>query len=369
MIQARVEENCTADIWNALIAGLPDAHLLQTWEWGQIKAEGGWSVLPVVWRHGDVVRAAALVLRRALPGVGLHVLYVPRGPMMDWQDADLRQQVLADLQELGKRQKAIFVKMDPEVVLWMGIPDEEGAEETSTGQELKRELQQRGWRFSAEQIQFRNTVWMDVSRSEDELLARMKQKTRYNIRLAERKGVIVRRGGTEDLQVLYRMYAETSVRDGFVIRPERYYLRVWQTFMGAGMATPLIAEVEGEVVAALVLFHFGKTAWYLHGMSREAHRNLMPTYLLQWEAMRIAKEMGCARYDLWGAPDVFDETDSMWGVFRFKQGLGGQVICTLGAWDHACRPVLYQLYTQVLPRVLNVMRRRGKQRTAQTVQM
>ena len=223
-------------------------------------------------------------------------------------------------------------------------------------------MRERGWRFSAEQIQFRNTVWMDVKPSEEDLLAKMKQKTRYNIRLSTRKGVSVREGSIDDLSMMYRMYAETSVRDGFVIRSKSYYLRVWQFFIEAGMMTPLLAEVEGEVVAGLTLFHAGACAWYLHGMSRAAHRNKMPTYLLQWGAIRKAKALGCERYDLWGAPDVFDESDSMWGVFRFKQGLGGEVICTLGAWDYPARPFLCWGYTKVLPRILDVMRRRGKQR-------
>lgn len=367
MIQVSRERTGEAAVWNDLIAGLPNAHLLQTWEWAQVKAEGGWQPVPLVWRdETGRVRAAALVLERAA-GAGLKVLYVPRGPLLDWKDETLRRQVIADLQTLARQRGAVFLKLDPEVTLWTGIPETEGAVPSPSGEALLAELKHNGWRFSEEQIQFRNTVWINLAYPEDVLLANMKQKTRYNIRLAQRKGVVVRQGGLEDLPLLYRMYAETSVRDGFVIRGEAYYLRVWQTFMEAGMATPLLAEVEGEAIAALVLFHFGESAWYLHGMSREVQRNLMPTYLLQWEAMRRAQALGCTRYDLWGAPDVFDESDSMWGVFRFKQGLGGEVICTLGAWDYPARPVMYRLYTQVLPRVLDVMRRRGRQRTAKTV--
>jgi lipid II:glycine glycyltransferase (peptidoglycan interpeptide bridge formation enzyme) len=361
-------EPLDAAAWNRLIAELPDAHLLQTWQWGTVKRDGGWEVLPKVWRNEEnQVKAAALVLERSLPLPGLKVLYVPRGPLLDWEDGALRRQVLGDLQTLAKQRGAIFIKMDPEVILWRGIPGTEGAAETATGQALQAELGERSWHFSEEQIQFRNTVWLDVTLPEEDLLAKMKQKTRYNIRLSERKGVSVREGGMDDLPLMYRMYAETSVRDGFVIRPEGYYLRVWTLFMEAGMLTPLLAEVDGEVVAGLALFHAGKTAWYLHGMSRAVQRNKMPTYLLQWEAMRKAKALGCARYDLWGAPDVFDDSDAMWGVFRFKQGLGGEVICTLGAWDYPARPLFYWGYTQVLPRILNVMRRRGKQRTAEAV--
>ena len=145
-----------------------------------------------------------------------------------------------------------------------------------------------GWRFSEEQIQFRNTVTLDLEGDEEDWLARMKQKARYNLRLAQRKGVCVR-GGRQDFHLLYRMYAETAVRDGFVIRAESYYLGVWNTFIQRGMCVPLLAEVEGEAVAGLVLFAFARKAWYLHGMSRESHREKMPNYLLQWEAMRSGK--------------------------------------------------------------------------------
>jgi peptidoglycan pentaglycine glycine transferase (the first glycine) len=142
---------------------------------------------------------------------------------------------------------------------------------------------------------------------------------------------------------------------------------VWQTFFDGGMLIPLIAEVDGQPVAGLMLFMYGPTAYYLYGMSTEAHRNLMPTYLLQWEAMRAAQEKGCTRYDLWGAPDVFDENDGMWGVYRFKQGLGGEVVRTIGAWDLPLRPFLFALYTQVWPRIMNLLRLRGRRQTQQSL--
>jgi lipid II:glycine glycyltransferase (peptidoglycan interpeptide bridge formation enzyme) len=227
----------------------------------------------------------------------------------------------------------------------------------------------RGWTFSNGQVQFRNTVLLDLTLSEAEMLERMKQKTRYNVRLAEKKGVLVRAGTAADIDTLCRMYAETSVRDGFVIRDEAYYRHVWGTFMGMPItgthpyAEPLIAEVQDEIVAAIFVFYFAKRAYYLYGMSRAAHRDKMPNYLLQWEAMKRAKSRGCTAYDLWGAPDQFNESDSMWGVFRFKEGLGGSVVRTLGAWDYPASPFWYKMYTQLVPRLLDVMRRRGRART------
>ena len=365
-------ENFTADSWDSMISGLPGANLLQTWEWAQLKSGIGWEADPRVWRdERDEVCAAAMVLRRRLVlgrfSTGLSVLYVPRGPLFDWSSAELRVRVMNDLQQLARQTRSIFIKIDPHLRIGTGVPGTEGAQDDEIGLAARSELVQRGWRFSEEQIQFRNTVILDLEGDEAAWLARMKQKARYNLRLAQRKEVSVRRGGPQDFHHLYRMYAETAVRDGFVIRAEDYYLGVWDTFFQRGMCLPLLAEVDGKLVAGLMLFVFAGKAWYLHGMSRETHREKMPNYLLQWEAMRAAWEMGAREYDLWGAPDVFDESDGMWGVFRFKEGLGGTVVRTLGAWDYSTRPGLYAIYTRVLPRLLELMRRRGRARTRQEV--
>jgi lipid II:glycine glycyltransferase (peptidoglycan interpeptide bridge formation enzyme) len=163
------------------------------------------------------------------------------------------------------------------------------------------------------------------------------------------------------------MYAETSVRDKFVIRSEAYYREVWERFLQAGMLKPLIAEVEGQAVAGLMLFIFGKQSWYLYGMSREIAREWMPNYLLQWEAIKTSQKAGCATYDLWGAPDEFNEHDPMWGVYRFKLGLGAYEARRIGAWDLPIQPVVYSLYTQILPRIISVMRWRGRRGTRQQV--
>ncbi|MEW5868698.1 MAG: peptidoglycan bridge formation glycyltransferase FemA/FemB family protein [Chloroflexota bacterium] len=358
--------------WNEAIADLPGAHILQTWEWGQFKAQYGWDALPYVWREADgKLAAASLILRRSIPIGGLaarlRILYVPKGPLCDWSQAELRRRVLNDLAELARQQGAIFIKIDPDVRLGSGLPGQEGAQDDATGRAVVADLEAAHWRFSQEQVQFRNTVLIDLAAEPEDLLANMKQKTRYNVRLAERKGVRVRLGGLDELGLLYQMYAETSLRDGFAIRDEAYYRSVWGNFMQAGMAEALIAEVQGEVVAGLMLFHFAGKAWYLYGMSRQAHREKMPNYLLQWEAMRRARASGCGVYDLWGAPDALDEDDPLWGVYRFKEGLGGSVVRYLGAWDLPARGVYYRIYTQVLPRLLDVMRQRGKARTRRSM--
>lgn len=379
--------------WNSIISGLPNPHFLQTFEWGQVKAKYGWEAIYAVWTADQFIVtrdqlpitnnyiAAALILKRQIIRSGfaarLSILYSPKGPLLDWTNVSLRKRVLDDLQTFAKKQGAIFLKIDPDVVLGTGVPDSEEDVQDSTGPIVMSELKRRGWEYSSEQIQFRNTVIVDLNPSEEEMLARMKQKTRYNIRLAEKKGVSLRAGTLEDLPMLYKMYAETSVRDGFVIRDEGYYKTVWERFIRsnvemiqrANMPTcePLIAEVNGEPIAAIFVFYFAGRAYYVYGMSRDVHRDKMPNYLLQWEAMKRARAKGCTVYDLWGAPEVFDESDSMWGVYRFKEGFGGRVVRTLGAYDFAPSPLWYKMYSEIIPRVLDVMRARGRAKTRQVL--
>jgi peptidoglycan pentaglycine glycine transferase (the first glycine) len=378
----------TPPSWNEIIASLPLAHLLQTWEWSQVKARYGWQAMPFVWvnqsceasKHsqGSIV-AAAMILKRSIPAGGfakkMCVLYLPKGPLLDWEDTALRLRVIDDLHAFAKRQSAIFIKMDPDVALGVGVPGDENALEFIIGQVVRSDLERGGWKFSKDQIQFRNTVLIDLAPSENELLMHMKQKTRYNIRLAQKKGVTIRTGTAADMSLLYRMYAETSVRDGFLIREEGYYQTVWRSFMDASPSAsrlqpftePLIAEVDGEPVGAVSIFYFAGQAIYLLGMSRHVHHEKMPNYLLQWEAIRRAKALGCKVYNLWGAPDEFNEMDGLWSVFRFKEGLGGTVSRTIGAWDFTPHLLQYKIYTEVLPRVMDFMRARGKAKTKHSI--
>ncbi len=357
--------------WNDLITGLPGIHILQTQQWGELKEKYGWKMEMNNWGEEADIRAAALTLTRSqkVGGIGpdVSMVYIPRGPLLNWGDRKLVSEVLDTIESNSRKKKAMFVKIDPEVCLGRGIPGTETEKKDGTGNAVIKILKERGWIYSNSQVQFKNTVWMNLERSEEEILSNMKQKTRYNIRLAEKKGVIVRIANCNELTKLYKMYAETSIRDGFVIRPLDYYLCVWNFFMKAGMAFPFIAEVDNEPVAGLFLFIFAKKAWYLYGMSTQKHREKMPNHLLQWKAIQLAKSKDCLNYDLWGAPDEFIETDPMWGVYKFKEGMGGEVIRTIGAWDYPVRPMQFKLFNTILPKILSITRGRRKKQTTQEV--
>ena len=352
--------NMNNDYWNRIISRFSSATILQTWEWGQIKCEYGWEPDYFIRKNlnGDI-EAASLILSREQRlsrfGPALRILYLPHGPLVDWTNGDLVKEVLNDLVEYAKAHKAVYLKIDPQTIFESDLSDNYHEQNTlATG--LLSWMSENNWRCSNQQIQFKNTFWIDLSPSEEELLSGMKQKTRYNIRLAERKGVTVKAGGLNDLDLLYEMYAETSNRDGFIIRPRAYYQTLWGKFINAGMAVPLIARFQGTPIAALILFYFNKKSYYLYGMSRDLHREKMPNYLLQWEAIKTSKRLGCTVYDLWGAPDNFNERDRMWGVYRFKEGLGGKVIKTAGAFDYPTSQFTYKIIQGVLPVVQNALR-------------
>jgi lipid II:glycine glycyltransferase (peptidoglycan interpeptide bridge formation enzyme) len=221
-------------------------------------------------------------------------------------------------------------------------------------------LRQRNWRFSSSQVQFRNTAISLINKTDDELLAGMKQKWRYNVRLAEKRGVTVRPSTRADDDLLYKLYAETAKRDGFLIREQAYYADAWQAMKAQGF----VAEYEGKPLAGLILFAFANTAYYFYGMSCTEGREHMPTYAIQFAAMRWARDNGCTSYDWWGAPEnPDDEADGMAGVWRFKKGFGAHFAEGLGAWDFAPSPLLYKAYVELMPRVVTLMKRRTRSHT------
>ncbi len=345
------------DRWDKALETLPNPQTLQSWDWGNFKSRWGWRPTRLLWLTGSgTPLAAAQILRRAIPKTPWSMIYIPRGPILNYADLSLTQRVLKDIEAHARQNNALFIKLDPDVPI--------GFEPTDTtihpqGKTVKALLLERGWRYAPQQIQFKNTVILDIKPSEETLLAAMKPKWRYNIRLARRKQVVVDSGGTADLDTFYAMYAITSQRDGFLIRPKPYYLDVWQHYLQARpkRAALLLAKVEEAPIAGLMLFYFAKTAWFIYGASTGQHRNLMPNHLLQWEAIKAAKAAGCTTYDMWGAPDVFDPSDSMWGVYRFKKGFGGVTQQGLGAFDFPVQRIKYDLYSRFLPKILFVLRR------------
>jgi lipid II:glycine glycyltransferase (peptidoglycan interpeptide bridge formation enzyme) len=345
--------------WNQLIRTLPGAHALQSAEWGEFKRRStGWTPETLSFTGKGTLHGAALTLTRQIGPFA--VMYIPKGPLLDYSDPALVTVVLDTLERIARQRRVIWLKIDPDVTLAEGLPDTEADRPSAAGAAVVAILKKRGWVFSGSQVQYRNTLLIDLRQSEDDILKNMSQSTRYKVRYGPKHGVTTRAATAADLPLLYKLYAETGARDGFLTRPYHYYEDEWGVLMKAGIAHALLAEYEGQALAHVILFKFGGKCWYFYGASSSEHRNLMPTYLLQWEAMRWAKQQGCAWYDFWGAPDEFNETDPMWGVFRWKEGFGGTVTRTIGAWDYRPMPLLDTLYSRTMPTLLGALKRLRK---------
>jgi peptidoglycan pentaglycine glycine transferase (the first glycine) len=328
--------------WNSFVIASPSGHVLQSSQWGRLKERFGWQVARVGIEDGGQWLAGAQVLFR--PIGPWTIAYVPKGPVTDLADDEVTQTLLDALHHLCRQHRAILLKIEPDLA------------EDST---LVQKLTALGFRASPQTIQPRCTILLDLTPDPEAILARMKSKTRYNIRLAARRGVTVREGTAEDLPGFYRLIRITGQRDGFGIHSQAYYETAHQLFVPQGLAKLFLATFEDKVLAGIMAFAFGQRAWYMYGASSDEHRNLMPNYLLQWEAIKWAKDRGCLTYDLWGIPDEEEEVlereflkrnDGLWGVYRFKRGFGGQVVHYLGAYDYVYSPSLYWLYNKLVTR-------------------
>jgi peptidoglycan pentaglycine glycine transferase (the first glycine) len=328
--------------WDNFVRAAPDGHVLQTAAWAQLKGRFGWKAGYALVEDAGHIQAGGQVLFRALPLRLGCVAYVPKGPLINWADDALADALLDALHRLCRQQRAIFLKIEPD------------EEDNST---LAQRLEGWGFHLGLQTVQPRRTILVDLTPEPEDILAQMKSKTRYNVRLAERKGVTVREGTEHDLGLFYSLMVATGERDRFGVHSRVYYEAAYQLFVPRGIGRLLLAEYDGELIASVMVFACGNKAWYMYGASGDAHRNLMPNYLLQWKAMQWARAQGCRTYDLWGVPDEDEKTlearflerqDGLWGVYRFKRGFGGRVVRYVGAWDYVYRPVLHWLYLRAL---------------------
>jgi len=315
------------EIWDRMVLGSPGGHLLQSWAWGEFKSLFGWRPIRVGVENGGSLVAGAQILIRRLPYRSL--AYIPKGPCLGAVDQGLSQVLLEAVHQAACQQGAIALKVEPE---W----EETIGDDWLTGH---------GFRPSAYTIQPRRTIIVDLREDEETILARMKPKTRYNIRLAARKGVVVYPGTETDLELFYELMRVTGERDRFAIHSQAYYRAAWELLASRGNGVLLLAKYEQEVIGAIMVFAFGSRAYYFYGASSGRHRNRMPNHRLQWEAMRWARARGCDSYDLWGIPDLdpSSPTAALTGVQRFKQGFGGRVVRYIGAYDRVYCSPLYKL--------------------------
>ncbi|HLI52111.1 MAG TPA: peptidoglycan bridge formation glycyltransferase FemA/FemB family protein [Thermomicrobiaceae bacterium] len=326
--------------WDRTIEALGGG-LLQSWAWGELKSRHGWEAVRLGLMSGEQpVRAAQVLLRRVGP---LAVGYVPRGVAgVPTDDAATAAFTLA-LDRTCRRRRGVVCFFEPE-----------------SGQVIATDCGDLGWAPSQTVLQPLRTIKVKVDVSDDELLGRMKPKTRYNVRLAERRGVTIRLGSESDLPAFYTLLQETGRRDAFGIHEKGYYADTLR-LLGEN-AVLLIAEYDGQPAAAIIVARFGGEAIYLHGASASAYQRHMPAYLVQYAAMRWARERGCRMYDMWGIPETDDQPsvtsgdgnalnvrDGLWGVYRFKQGFGGEIVGYPGVFERVYMKPLMRFWRRFGP--------------------
>ncbi|MFC2053639.1 lipid II:glycine glycyltransferase FemX [Chloroflexota bacterium] len=340
--------------WDKFLNDSPEAHLLQLRSWGELKSSYGWEVSHIISRSSsnhELAPAGAQILFRSLP-LGYTLAYLPKGPVIPktqpehWPEW---RKLWAEVDTVCKKRRSVFLHVEPD--LW--VADNSTAED----KQLQWMEPPDGFNNGMFSVQPVRTLLVDISGSEEQILGRMKQKTRYNIRLAGKKELSVY--PSNDLESFYQLMVETSGRDEFGIHSLEYYKRAYDLFHPAGKCEVILAEFKREPIAGLMIFASGKRAWYFYGASSNKHRERMPNYLLQWEAIRWARSRGCAVYDLWGVPDEDEKalemdfnkrSDGLWGVYRFKRGFGGQMIRSFGPWDRIYIPGIYKLIRLLVKR-------------------
>jgi peptidoglycan pentaglycine glycine transferase (the first glycine) len=317
--------------WNAFIERAATGNITQTFEWGLLSYHGGAALRIAALDSSGEICGAMQALVTSVPRLGWSYLYVPRGPVVDDPHSPALPALLSLAHKEAQRQGAFMLRVEP------GVPDGDTGWLTA--------LHKLGFRGSPYHQHIRHEWLLDITPDEQALLAGMKEKWRYNIRLALRKGVQVRAATSpRDVAQWYQVYQETAQRDGFFIHPLEHYQEIFRLYQADERGVLLLAEYQGELIAGIFLLRCGRCTWYMFGASANVHRNLMPNHLLQWTGIRWARAHGCTIYNFRGIPDILEPGQDQYGVYLFKRGFGGYPQMFLATHDYVYNPVRYRAF-------------------------
>jgi peptidoglycan pentaglycine glycine transferase (the first glycine) len=321
--------------WDQTILRHPEGNLLQSWSWGEFQHSLGHPIwrLRVVGDHNEIL-AQLLAIKLSL-GFGRSIIYTPRevlinpaAPLQNQQQA--MELIVTGLRRIAKAEQAVLWRTDP--------PLKNG---DTTALSIYKKL---GFIRSKKSVQPRVNWVVDISAGANNILAAMKPKTRYNIRLAEKHGVkVVVSKNPEDIRIFNQLNKETSTRDRFIPHSDNYYKKQLEILGGSGGMELLIAYLDNIPLAAILVSFFGPKAIYLHGASSDQHRELMANHAIQWQGLLEAQAKGCATYDF-GGIDFNNEHPSWAGITRFKQGFGGRAVEYVGTLELPISPLWYRFY-------------------------
>ncbi len=275
---------------------------------------------------GKIVAAASVAINR-IRGTRYSQLLISRGPVTETPTAEMFEVLGSGLRRVAADQNALHCRIEA------GVP--------AGSKDWVALLRRANWGPLYPPSQARSTWLLGIEGPTNDLLKRMRPKWRYNIGLAQKKGVEVRAGNSNDVETFYKLYQTTSRRDGFFIHPLSIYREVFHTYAALNQLQLLFAWYRDEPVAAVSLLRLGNVVWYLYGASSDHHRSVMAPHLLQWEGIQWAKSCGARTYDFRGVPDLPAPGQEMYGVFRFKQGFGGEHFSYMEPYVQAYHPVFH----------------------------
>ena len=319
--------------YESFVQGHVNGGITQSVLWHNVKHNWGREIVVSRDESGKIIGAVSVLIRK-MPVLGVAMLYSPRGPVCDHHDKAVMADLKAGIDILAKKYRAYVYKMDPDI----NVNDEEFAK-------LARDMGflqiKGGTGFETIQARFNYRLYTE-GRSEEELFKNLTQKTRYNVRVALKHNVEIKVVGNEYLDEFMRIMSLTGERDGFNIRSKAYFKCMLESL--GEYARLYMAFYEGKAVSGAITTNYAGKTCYIYGASDNAHRNVMPNYLIQWEMIKWAVEKNCTVYDFQGVSGNFDdESDHLYGLYRFKKGFNGTVDELAGEFDYIYRPVSAKL--------------------------
>ena len=322
------------DKYNMFLESHGRCNFQQSIEWGKVKSDS-WKneVVLAEDENGEIIGSISVLIRK-IPLLG-NLMYSSRGPVCDIHDEKVLKILTDGLKELAKKYHAFILKIEPDI--------------KSNDQEFRDIISKLGYKIKddaknfSEEINPRYVFRLDIKdKTEDEIFAAFHQKTRYNVRLATKKGVVVKEGTREDLKDFHEIMKITGKRDDFIIRPLSYFEKMYDKL--GSHAKLLMAYCEDKPISGIFNIDYGNKVWYLYGASSNEHRNLMPNYLLQWEGIKYAIANKKDMYDFRGVSGVVDENHPQYGLYRFKKGFNAEFTEFIGEISLNFKPFVYRLY-------------------------
>lgn len=338
--------------YKEFLEGHERCNFQQSPEWARVKNNWKNEVILAEDAQGKIIGSLSILIRK-MPIFG-NIMYSSRGPVCDIHNMEVLKQLTDGANELAKKYNAIVLKIEPDIEsedkIFRSIVTNLGYRIKDDAKDFKDEIQPR--------YVFRLNI---KGKTEEEIIAGFKQKWRYNIRLAIKKGVEVREGTKEDLKDFHRIMVETGARDGFIVRSLEYFEKMYDELAPKHMKL-LMAYYEDKPISGVIPIFYGNKTWYLYGASSNEHRNLMPNYLLQWEMIKMAIARQDDIYDFRGVSGVVDEHHPQYGLYRFKQGFGATFTEFIGEIYIPFKPLTYSLYkfSEKTFRTLRQIKRRIK---------